>query len=600
MIQKSQKPAQQNKEHIAVVMLTILILCVALAVRLHHLDYESLFMDEIRQISYYSHSLRQIIYDAASQSQPPLDYWIGSLVSRLSFSDFAVRLPAVFFGVGTVLLLILLTSRICSYYTALVTGLIAALLPFNLYFSQDARPYSIAIFFMLAVLWSLDRFLENKVFSISRLLLLVLFATAFLYSRTLSPLVVTVTLLFILLLHTGIRAVQEGFTTNEKQGRILIACGAFIVAFMIYFPILKIILTMSGKYIDNSSFHFSITSIFQGIRKFSLLPIWQAAVVQTEPLTVPIMVLIILSPYFVWKSSLWRRSPLWINVAILLVCASFLNIFVFQIKSNMPFRPPYAIYMLPLALILAASGFDSIFEIMKKYLAPRITCYIGFIVGIVFIIIAAHSALAFKSFRKKPDWRGLVDYLIDTYDTRQILLFDSLSPYGKWEPKFYGSPRYLKKELSLIRVDQLPFYLPRIVKLPHEPIFIMFQWRKYFLTPYSKYPIFPLPSPDMKPVDYSKIGLDPLLKVKEIIGFSIIRLKESTSSLGKDTYRLIRRLLVHLPKDSSLVELHLAAAGLAKSLGLSTWQEHLLSAIALAPEENIAEVKAISAHIASH
>ena len=90
----------------------ILLIGLSLILRIHHLDHESLWMDEIRQTSYYANSLTEIIDKAASQSQPPLDYWIGHFVNFLSNGDFAVRLPAALFGTGSVLLLVLLISQI--------------------------------------------------------------------------------------------------------------------------------------------------------------------------------------------------------------------------------------------------------------------------------------------------------------------------------------------------------------------------------------------------------------------------------------------------------------------------------------------------------
>ena len=60
----------------------------ALFLRLHNLDHESLFMDELRQVSYYGNDFREIVRNAASQQQPPLDYWIGHLVFKISDSDY--------------------------------------------------------------------------------------------------------------------------------------------------------------------------------------------------------------------------------------------------------------------------------------------------------------------------------------------------------------------------------------------------------------------------------------------------------------------------------------------------------------------------------
>ncbi len=229
-----------------VISVTLLIIF-ALGLRLHHLDYESFWMDEIRQVSYYPHTFAQIIYDAASQSQPPLDYWIGHVVYSFSNSDFALRLHSALFGVGTVFFLTLISAKVCSWPVGLGAGLIGALLPYNIFLSQEARPYSIAIFFFLTLLWSLDIVLvsRNKIFV--KGMGLFFFLTLFLYSRSLSPLVVTFVLGLILMIWFGILIMKEGLNLKDKQSSIILAGFVFGLALLLYIPVFKIVLKHNSK-----------------------------------------------------------------------------------------------------------------------------------------------------------------------------------------------------------------------------------------------------------------------------------------------------------------------------------------------------------------
>ena len=117
-------------------------------------------MNEIRQTSYYTNALAELIDNAASQRQPPLDYWIGYFVHFISSSDFTVRLPAALFGTGSVFLLVMLISQISSWPVACAFGIMFAFLPFNLYYSQEARPYAIAVFLFLFIFKTLNSFLS--------------------------------------------------------------------------------------------------------------------------------------------------------------------------------------------------------------------------------------------------------------------------------------------------------------------------------------------------------------------------------------------------------------------------------------------------------
>ncbi|RLI67444.1 hypothetical protein DRO91_10210 [Candidatus Heimdallarchaeota archaeon] len=581
----------------SIIISVTLLLLFALALRLHHLDYESLWMDELRQISYYPHSFVQIVHEAASQQQPPLDYWIGHFVYAFSYSDFAVRLPSALFGVGTVFFLTFLVARICSWPVGLGTGIIASLLPFNLYYSQEARPYSIAIFFMLGVLWSLDSLLTTRNKHLVKLMVLLFFSTAFLYSRTLSPLVVTVVLILILVIWFGTLILREGITLKAQQGRIILAAIVFGLALLLYFPSLYLVLAKGGRYAD-TSLQIDMYKFITCIRNFDIIPIWRAFIVQTEPLTFPLLILLCLSPYFAWRMGLWSKNSLLMISIILLPGASILDLFVFQTKSQLPFRPPYAIFLLPLTLVLAAVTFQGLWSKEARYTQGSMAIRV-LLLGIAGVLMfnTANSALAFKSLRKKTDWRGVSAYLTASCGSKQAIICDSLSPYSKWEPTFCGFPRYYHGQSPRTSMARLPFLAAGMYNVHYEPFVLLFQWREYYLTPHSQYPIMSVPAPHMKNIDYGKIRREPLLAVTEFTGFSVIKLKKSTNNLAMDTYAIISRMLLYLPQDSSLVELQLAAASLARILGYPHWQNHLVQATKLVNDYNRSKVKNIGAHI---
>ncbi|GEM_PF-1101301 len=593
-----------------IIVFVILLIVFALAVRLHHLDYESLFMDELRQVSYYPHSFYQIIPEAASTAQPPLDYWIGHLVYFFSYSDFAVRLPSALFGTGAVFFLAVLVGNMCSWPSGIGVGIISALLPFNLYFSQEARPYSIAVFFFLGVLWSLNRLLTSQDKRLEKVFLLILFSTAFLYSRTLSPLVVTVVLIFILAGRFCLLIGYDSITCSGEHGYaflfhkiilkkehrcILLAILGLLSAIFIYFPSLNVIFAYSGQYAD-TSFTFDADTVADVIKNFDISPMWRAFVAQTEPLSVPLLILLILSPFFARQYGVWQGNPLRIICTLLLPGAAFVNLFIFQAKTHMPFRPPYAIYLLPLTLILSAISFQGMWNITEKMQRGRIIRFFLTVIIAILILDVGYSALAFKKIRKKTDWRGLATYLTQTFNAEHVLIFDALSPYETWEPTFYGFPRYYKGNSRLISMGQIPFLCNQMEKLTYEPVLILFQWREYYLTPYSQYPIMPLNN-EMKGIDYNRINSDVFLKATDFTGFSVIRLKESTHNLAGDTYTMINRLLLHLPANSGVTELHLATASLAGVLALRNWQEHLTQAETLFKGHNRAKITDIGNYI---
>ena len=545
----------------------LLLIGLALILRIHHLDYESLWMDEIRQTSYYSNSLTEIIANAASQNQPPLDYWIGHFVHFLSNGDFAVRLPAALFGTGAVVLLVMLISQISSWPVACGFGIISALLPFNLYYSQEARPYAIAVFLFLCLFWTLNRFLstyrKKKLITVSVLLLL---SITFLHSRALSPLVITVCLILLLVLWLFFNFKPTAVPAAEKKRLILLSCGAFILALVFYLPSLKIILIKSKRMVSDSSLGLNVDSLISAIIKFDLMPVWQAYVVQSEPITYPLLFLVCLSPFFGWYLRLHRKNTIWVLTTFLLPIASILNLIIFQSKSYMPFRPSYASYLMPLACILGAVSVHGLWTLSAKVRFSHITRSFVFILAALFSFQTLISAIDYKTMKRKSDWRGVTAFLTENYDARHVLIFVSFSHYGSWEPTFYGFPRYYRGGTPMDSVRQIPFHAHKMAVLTHCPVFVIFQWRQYYLTPHSSYPILSFPSSDQQSIDYKKLCQDSQLICTEFTGFSIVQLRKNTDNLARDAYSVIERLLLHIPNGSWTIELQLAAASLAGTM----------------------------------
>ena len=75
-----------------------------------------------------------------------LHYWIVLFGTR----DFFVRLLPALFGVAIVLLVYLLARALCSERVARIAGLLAALHPFLIHFSQETRSYALATSLSLA------------------------------------------------------------------------------------------------------------------------------------------------------------------------------------------------------------------------------------------------------------------------------------------------------------------------------------------------------------------------------------------------------------------------------------------------------------------
>jgi uncharacterized membrane protein len=572
----------------------ILLIGLSLMLRIHHLDHESLWMDEIRQTSFYANPLTEIIDNSASQNQPPLDYWLGHLVYFFSSSDFAVRLPAALFGTGSVLLLVMLISQLSSWIVACCFGIIFALLPFNLYYSQEARPYAISTFLFLCMFYVLNYLLNrNPKRKLASILTLLFFSINFLYSRVLSPFVVTVCLILILIFWRGLLYKHTDIALIEKKRLVMTSCGTLILALLVYMPSLKIIIAKSERYVSVTSMGSNMDRIFTAVINLDLSSIWQAYVVQSEPITYPLLLLAGFSPFFGWQSRHQHNSSIWILAILLLPMACILNLLVFQSKTNLPFRPAYVSYILPLIFIVSAISLQGFWNYATKTRWVYLTRPSILVVTLIFSMQTVMAVIDFKSMKRKPDWRGVSAYLAKNYDARHLLIFDSFSDYGDWEPTFHGFPLYYRGQSPLDSIGQIPFRAHKFAELSHNPILILFQWREYYLTPHSSYPILSVPSPHMLSIDYQKLCHDPFLSCTTFTGFLLIQLKEKSNNLAHDSYTIIKRLLVHYPLESWTVELHLAAAALAQAINIDDWKYHLSQAKDIVPANQIQKLKKV-------
>ena len=574
---------------------TACLLVFALALRLHHLDYESLWVDELLQVSFYAHPFDEIARYAAQQQQPPLDYWIGMGMNSLSSSDFAVRLPSACFGVGAVFLIILLVRSMCTLPVAFGAGILAALFPFSIHFSQEARPYSIAIFLFLALFWAATRLLNDSEGAREKTLTLFLISVAFLHSRGFEPLVITVTLILILGARLIYSILPHRIVHQGSRRTPLYAIAALGLALVLYLPTFKTLFVFGQGYLSQQSGFLNLDTYLAGIRDFSPRPVLMSFAFQTEPLTYPLLVMLIFSPLLAWRMGLWPSHKGYLLGTLLLPGISMLHLLVFQAYTDMPFKPQYAFYLLPLTLILSAVAFQGLWDTASATRNARIPLALLIALAVAMVLWTVNSALAFKAAKKKEDWKGLCRHLAQTYGPSQILLFDTVVPYGgRWEGNFYGFRRYYDGTSEQLVVSRIPFLGAELLKMDKEPVLILYYRAELCLTPQSLYCrcLPPASRPEHFSIRPSEI--DPPLSITSFTGFHVLTLKEKGKNTAEDAYALLSASLHWFPDDSSIIHLYLASAGLARALGYPQWEKHLISAETIANDDQRSRMSGVT------
>ena len=116
----------------------------AFALRLYRLDAQSLWYDEGVTAEIARRGIAELTRWTADDIQPPLYYYVVALWGQVAgWSEWSLRFPSVFFGVLTVPLLAVVTIALTRRRLAgLLAASLAAFHPLLLYYSQEARMYS--------------------------------------------------------------------------------------------------------------------------------------------------------------------------------------------------------------------------------------------------------------------------------------------------------------------------------------------------------------------------------------------------------------------------------------------------------------------------
>jgi 4-amino-4-deoxy-L-arabinose transferase-like glycosyltransferase len=127
------------------IVLLLLLVALAAGVRFYNLGGQSLWSDEGNSAALASRSFAQIARDAANDIHPPLYYWLLRLWTGVfGTSEAGLRSLSALLGTLLVLAVFGLGTRLFNRTTGLAAAFIAAITPFQVYYSQEARMYILA------------------------------------------------------------------------------------------------------------------------------------------------------------------------------------------------------------------------------------------------------------------------------------------------------------------------------------------------------------------------------------------------------------------------------------------------------------------------
>ena len=126
---------------------------IALATRVFHLGYQSIWGDESLTLFRYAKGSNLIDFFRQNWelgSHPPLFFLVVYYWYKLGHSEFMLRFPSMVFGVASIPVAYALVNRLFGKQTAGIAALIFALSPIHIWYSQEARMYTLQMLLCLA------------------------------------------------------------------------------------------------------------------------------------------------------------------------------------------------------------------------------------------------------------------------------------------------------------------------------------------------------------------------------------------------------------------------------------------------------------------
>lgn len=257
-----------SRERLALLIIPAAITLVALAVRVYRLAHWSYWLDELLQV-YFIHGTWNAFWSSlrADAVHPPLDYLISRFVEFLNPSDPIRRIPAVVWGTLSIPVFMAFVRRRAGTPVAYVGAIILALAPFHVRYSQEFRPYALAVFTVLIALLTLDRYLDQP--GVTRLTLLFLACVAAEYTLYLGALILAIA--------SGSLLIEDALTATPERRRaarrFLLASPLFGLALWIaYLPWWPVLWAASHRPPASAAPAFSLQRFGVALSFFSFAP----------------------------------------------------------------------------------------------------------------------------------------------------------------------------------------------------------------------------------------------------------------------------------------------------------------------------------------
>lgn len=449
---------RSTKSLSAVTLGLLLATLLGLSLRLYALGEESLWMDEISQVSLYPLSFSNVIIESTKIAQPPLDGLIGAFMNRLHLTqnDWLVRLPAVVFGCGGVFLLGWWISRIVSPIAGITAAFLLAICPLHVYMSQEARPYAALFFLSIACVMMFEW--TRKKHTVLSWSLFTVVLTSMLMTRWIAPHFISLSLiLYTIVVWIKSFNKEQSFSRRTETIKLWATATCFGIAYALYNPIFGMIFTNIRRAIinrDHGVFPSAMEHLTQSFQSiifgYSTRTVYEA--LPGNPFMLTLICIVFMIGLVSLFQTVWKKN----NSKTILFFITFLPLpilysLVYAKFSNALAKPQYLLLMAIPLIVCVAIAADYLRQ--RTIRSGRNLSWLLFIaiIGVVAFPMANATINSLVTLDKR-DWRGVLTYLSDNSrpnDAFACIGPDMIKPV--YFPAIYGQVRYGPKNVRFLR-----------------------------------------------------------------------------------------------------------------------------------------------------
>lgn len=374
-----------------------LIITLGIVLRIYRLASENLWFDEVGSVDLALRNIRTIFFKF--HNSPFYFLLLKCWMKMWGISEFALRSLSVIFGVCSILLIYKVAEKLFNKNVGLFSAFLLSVSPMHIFYSQEARNYSLLLFLTLLSMYIFIKLIEENQAKLHFYLTLV-----------------NILLVYTLLHGILVVAVQNivYFLKGQQKKRWFVGQAVVLFFFLLWFIPINIVahtepwVKVSTSWIEKP--HFS--ALLETLKTFSYGGKSYGGndiLIETKDLRMPQILFFIYSILFLlgllqWK--LWNNRTEYkrrVDAILLLNAWLFLSIlapFFFSIVFFPLYVIRYVIFALPAFLIIIAVGISKISIRMVK-------------ITLIFII-SVLTAFSIRLYYIKDlhiGWRDAINYI---------------------------------------------------------------------------------------------------------------------------------------------------------------------------------------------